>query len=117
MANIPIFMAAIILFAMRRRAFIRSVNFVTGLLKMYATAFGGGNIRIRHRWDRTFFTIAFFTAFFVTSILVANICMHSIIHENPYTVDTFDKLSKQKVPVYLAISLNKHIIEATAMIR
>lgn len=116
--NIPIFIAAIILYVLRRRrAELQNINFWSGFLDMYVVVFGGGNIRVRHRWERMFFAIGLIASFFLISLYLADFSMHSILNENPNKIDTFEKLSKQNVTFYLTTNLIKHEAVIKGMLR
>lgn len=116
-ANMPIVCGAIILYLIRRRIDFENLNFWSGFLDVYAVIFGGGNIRIQNHWERLFFGVALIAAFFLISLFLANFSMHSVLYENPYKIDTFEKLSQQTVKFYLSKHLQRHATAVKDMLK
>lgn len=102
--SIMLLVSAVILYLVRRIAKIRRVNFMVGLLEMFAVAVGGGNLRYQHRFEKMFFAIALIASFFIVSIYLADFSMQSVLNE-PRKVDTFEKLAEQNVTIYMTSEL------------
>lgn len=102
--SIMLLVSAVILYVVRRIAKIRKVNFMVGLLEMFAVAVGGGNLRYQHRFEKIFFAIALIASFSFVSIYLADFSMHSVLNE-PRKVDTFEKLAEQNVTFYMTSEL------------
>lgn len=104
---------AVILYVLRRRTNTQS-DISINLLDAIAIFYGGGNVHVQHKWEKSFFAIAMIGSFFFVSLMLANFSMHSITCQRFDKIDSFSKLAPRDIQFYISLSLadNKgYIIE------
>lgn len=67
----------------------------------------GGNLEMRHKWEKWFFGILLFSVFFIVSVLVGDL-LDSVIRVRNSKIDTFDKLADIRAPIYISLSLQPY---------
>lgn len=112
-----LFASATALYYLRRLAGIRQVDFMVGFLEVFSIAFGGGNIRYRHQWDRIFFGIGSLASLILVSIYIADFEMETITHHGAQKIDTIDKLAERNITFKMSGTLKPHKADITEMLR
>lgn len=89
--------AAIILFIIRRKFQLRGGNFISAFIDTMVAFTAGGNLRLRHKFERWFFGIMLIGAFFITSLFMGDIldCIYRIFDQK---VSTFEQLATVNQP-------------------
>lgn len=94
-----IFIAAIVLYIMRRKLRMANCDFFSALGDCWIPFIGGGNLRTVHRLERVFFAVLLFGAFFILSVYSGDLfdCVVTFLNAK---VNTFTKLSEINPPIY-----------------
>lgn len=96
-------MATVILFIIRCQAGIRYENntISSAILDMIVVFCGGSRLRFRHKYDKVYLMIMIIGCFFLLSLCTSKFTSR-IASKQLENINTFEKLSKLKVPIYVS---------------
>lgn len=102
-----IILSAIVLYFARQKWHLRRRSPSSALLDTMIAFIAGGNLEMRHRFERWFFGILLFGAFFITSIYTGDLldCIFSILNQK---VETFEQLAKTNSTIFVNPSLGQN---------
>ena len=92
--------AAIALYVIRRKYRLSRSNFSSTFFDCWIPFIGGGNLRMRHKYERLFFGILLFGAFFIMSVFAGDL-LDSLLRVRNQKINTFEKLKERNSPIYL----------------
>lgn len=115
---ITLFMSsiAITLYVIRRKCNLRRQGLISVAIDISIAFFGGGNLRMQHKFERLFFGILLVAAFFLIS-LFAGAFLDYIYRIQNQKVDTFNELATTQSPIYLITSLTSYSTQIDEMMR
>lgn len=108
--------AAIILFIIRRKFQLRGGDFISAFIDTMVAFTAGGNLRLRHKFERWFFGIMLIGAFFIISLFMGDLldCIYRIFDQK---VSTFEQLAKMNAPIFISQRLSVHTEDINDMLR
>lgn len=99
-------LSALLLCYVRKRYRLRRSGFGATYVDLCCVMTGGGNLNLRHRWERIIFTVLFIGYFFFTNFwLEAVVFLTFLIHDG--SIDTFDELKQMNPPIFNSILLEQ----------
>lgn len=110
------FKLAAILCYLRRRARLRRDGYISCLLDMFIAAFGGGNIRITHRYERWFFSIVFIENIFIMAIWSVS-TFYPTFFELDQSIKSIKEIAAINPPIFINPSLKYNDEDVVDMLR
>lgn len=97
--------SAIFLSIIRKKWNFRRSSLVSSIMDTLIAFIGGGNLEMRHIFERWFFAILLFGAFFITSIFAGDLldCVYQILHQK---ISTFEQLAATNSSIYINPTLS-----------
>lgn len=92
--------ASCILWFVRRRFRLRRDGILATTIDTIVAFTAGGNLQMKHKYERLFFAVMLIAAFFITSIFTGGILFYTYRILNQKIV-TFDQLSNTHTPIYI----------------
>lgn len=97
--------AAIVLYMIRRKLNLPRNEFSLAFMECITPFIGGGNMRIRHKWEKWFFIILIFGAFFIVAVF-AGCLLDAAIRIQHQRIETFEQLAQIDSPIFIRNSLD-----------
>lgn len=99
--------AAIILFIIRRKFQLRGGDFISAFIDTMVAFTAGGNLRLRHKFEKWFFGIMLIGAFFIISLFMGDLldCIYRIFDQK---ISTFEQLATMNAPIFISHRLSVH---------
>lgn len=110
------FVAIIILRAIRRRFRLLGNSVGSCAMDCLILFIGGGNLEMRHRFERWFFGILMVGAFFIVSVFGGDL-VDSVVTVLNSKFDTFEDLVEINPPIYIDPTLSSQYTEICDMLR
>lgn len=97
-------LATIILFVIRWQTGVKHYDntISSSILDMIVVFCGGGRLRFRNKYDKVYLMIMVIGAFFLLSLCTSKFTSRITSSQQLDNINTFEKLSKLKVPVYVS---------------
>lgn len=99
-------LGAAILCYLRRRQGLRRDGYISCFIDMIAVFFGGGNIRISHRYERWFFGIIFIPVVFIMAIWGATV-FYPCFFELDRSIKSIEEVSAINPPIFISPTLKE----------
>lgn len=96
--------AGITLYFMRRTLGLPRSDIVSTYMDCWIPFFWGGNIQMRHKYERWFFCIMLFGAFFIMSVFAGQL-LNSVLCVRNQKISTFEQLANIKSPITILPTL------------
>lgn len=109
-------LAAISLSIIRRKLKLRGDDFYKSFIDCLIPLVGGGNIRMRHKYERWFFGVSYFAAFLLVNIFASDF-VNAIITIFDSKISTFEQLAQTNSPIYIHEPLRFHSDEIHGMLQ
>lgn len=100
-------LAVIILFIIRKKFNLRRSGASSTLIDCMIAFINGGNLQMRHKFERWFFGILIFGAFFMTALLTGDI-LDCIYQNRSHKISKFDEISHSKFPIFVSLHFKIH---------
>lgn len=102
--------ATFVLYLMRRKLKLRN-GLTSTFIDIIIAFIAGGNLRVQHKLERSFFGILLIGVFFLISLVASDLldCVYRILNQR---ISTFEQLTKINSSIYIktALTLHKSII-------
>lgn len=98
--------SAVLLCYVRKRYRLRRAGFGTSFIDVNIAFSAGGNLNIRHRWERFIFVFLFVGFFFFTTYWIETAVFPFFLFHNG-TIDTFNKFKAKDLPIFNSIILKQ----------
>lgn len=102
-----IWFAAITLCVIRQKLGLSRAGFITSFIDCLIPFIGGGNIRVRHKFEGWFFGVLIFSAFLIMSVLGGDL-VDSVIQIINSKISKFEQLAETNSTVYINQPLKLH---------
>lgn len=103
--------ATFVLYLMRRKLKLRRNGLTSTFIDIIIAFIAGGNLRVQHKLERSFFGILLIGVFFLISLVASDLldCVYRILNQR---ISTFEQLTKINSSIYIktALTLHKSII-------
>lgn len=94
-----VILASIVLCFIRRKFRLRRDSLFSTFIDTCVTFINGGNLQMRHKWERWFFGILLIGSFFLMAICTSDLLCF-VYHVEDQEIDTFDELAQTQSPIY-----------------
>lgn len=111
-----VLLAAAILCYIRRRNRLRRNGCMLCLIDVHVAFIGGGNLSMRHRFERWFFGIISIGAFFLLIFWMESIFYPSFLIRDQ-SIQTFEQLAKINPPIYIPVIIKNDEEKIEEMLR
>lgn len=107
---------SIILWIIRRKLRLRHGSCMSTFIDAIVIFIAGGNLQMRHKFERWFFGISLIGAFFMTSLWSGDLldCVYQTMDQK---ISTYDELTEIDAPIYIPPNFQKHSTEIYGMLR
>lgn len=112
-------LATVILFIIRWKAGVRQNDntISSSILDMIVVFCGGGRLRFRNKYDKVYLIIMIIGSFFLISLCTSKFKSRITSSKQLDNIDTFEKLSNVRVPVYVSNAVGNHTQYVIAALR
>lgn len=100
-------LAVIILYIIRNKFKLRRNGGSSVIIDCMIAFINGGNLQMRHKFEKWFFGILIFGAFFMTALLTGDI-LDCIYQNRAHKISKFDEINDLKIPVFISRHLKIH---------
>lgn len=108
--------AGIILYIIRRTWRLQLSDLVSTHIDCWIPFIGGGNIQLRNKYERWFFSILLFGAFFIMPTFAGHL-LNSALSVRKQKINTFDRLANINTSIFITPTLSIHSDIIHSMLR
>lgn len=109
-------LAMLTLYIIRKKCKLPRNSLSSSIIDTLIAFIAGGNLRMRHKWERWFFGILLIGVFFTTSLFVGDL-LDSVYRTMDQKIKTLNQLTELDSPIFIHSSLENHADQVEALLR